>query len=82
MDRAIPWVYGRRHPTRGPHRARWRTCSTRSSTKRPYKPAFPIRKCFDIIQQERGEHFDPAVVDAFMARKDQIVEIQIAYSDE
>ena len=52
------------------------------STKRPYKPAFPIRKCFEIIQQERGEHFDPAVVDAFMARKEQIVEIQIAYSDE
>ena len=52
------------------------------STKRPYKPAFPIKKCFEILQEERGEHFDPEVVDAFMARKDEIVEIQIEYSDE
>ena len=33
------------------------------SSRRPYKPPFPIAKCFEIIEEERGEHFDPAIVD-------------------
>ena len=29
------------------------------STKRAYKPAFPLEKCFSILQEGRGTHFDP-----------------------
>ncbi|MEX0937220.1 MAG: HD domain-containing phosphohydrolase [Pirellulales bacterium] len=47
------------------------------SSKRVYKPAFPLKQCFDILRESRQTHFDPAVVDAFFARKDHIVAVQI-----
>jgi putative two-component system response regulator len=51
------------------------------STKRPYKDPFPRQKCFDILESDRGSHFDPAVLNAFFAAKDQIIETQIAMAD-
>ena len=29
------------------------------SSKRPYKPAFPLERCFAIMEEGRGTHFDP-----------------------
>jgi putative two-component system response regulator len=52
------------------------------STKRCYKEAFPIDKCFAIMSDERGTHFDPAVLDAFMERRRDIIEVQMQYADE
>ena len=52
------------------------------SSKRPYKRAFPIDKCFAILDQERATHFDPQVVDAFFDTKEQILEVRQKYSDE
>ena len=52
------------------------------STKRPYKPAFPLEKCFQILIDGRGSHFDPAVLDAFLSKREEIVAIQIKYSDD
>ncbi len=46
------------------------------SSKRPYKDAFPIDKCLQILIEGRGNHFDPRVLDAFLARKDQIIEVR------
>jgi hypothetical protein len=43
---------------------------------RPYKKAWPLQDALDLIQKERGEHFDPKVVDAFFACKKEIVNIQ------
>jgi putative two-component system response regulator len=51
------------------------------SSRRPYKPPFPIDKCFEIIEEERGEHFDPAIVDIFLAQRPAIAEIQIRFAD-
>jgi putative two-component system response regulator len=51
------------------------------SSKRCYKPAFPLEKCFGIIEQGRGTHFDPHVLDAFFAVRDQVVAVQIRYAD-
>lgn len=51
------------------------------STKRCYKPSFPITKCFTILEEGRGQHFDPDVLDAFFAAREQIVRIQIAMAD-
>lgn len=51
------------------------------SSKRPYKPPFPCDKCFAIMEAERGKHFDARILDAFMARKAEIVETQIRYAD-
>ena len=51
------------------------------STKRPYKPAFPTDRCFAIMEEERGTHFDPVVLDAFLARRQDIIHIQMEYVD-
>ena len=50
------------------------------STARPYKDAIQLEDCISIIQQGRGNHFDPAVVDAFLARKSDIQEIYQAHN--
>lgn len=51
------------------------------SSERPYKPPFPREKCFQILREGRGFHFDPQVVDAFFTRSKEIVEIQIECMD-
>jgi putative two-component system response regulator len=45
------------------------------SNQRPYKPAFPLEECFDILRKNRGSHFDPRVVDAFFSALDEIVAV-------
>jgi putative two-component system response regulator len=52
------------------------------SSKRCYKDAMPVDQCFEIMTRERGTHFDPAVFDAFMRRREEIVSIQLRYADE
>jgi putative two-component system response regulator len=51
------------------------------SSKRCYKGAFPLGRCFEIIESERGTHFDPAVVDAFLSRRDAVEETFRQYVD-
>ena len=51
------------------------------SSKRPYKPAFPREKCFAILEEGRGSHFDPHVLDAFFANSNKIVEIQLLLAE-
>ncbi len=47
------------------------------SSKRVYKPALPLSKCLQIVDDGRGINFDPEVFDAFFARRDEIVQAQI-----
>ena len=51
------------------------------SMRRPYKPAFEIEKCFGILTQDRGTHFDPMVVDAFLSRGSEAIAIQLQHRD-
>jgi putative two-component system response regulator len=51
------------------------------SSRRPYKPAFPLDRCFAILEEERGRAFDPRVLDAFLACRHEIVAIQLQYAD-
>lgn len=44
-------------------------------SNRSYKKGFPYDKAFSIILEERGSHFDPKVVDAFLAAREQILEV-------
>ena len=44
-------------------------------TKRVYKPAMPHEKAREIICEGRGVHFDPAVVDAFLATEQSFQDI-------
>ncbi len=51
------------------------------SSARPYKPAFPDEKCFAILKEERGRHFDAQVIDAFFACVDEIIQVKNEYVD-
>jgi putative two-component system response regulator len=51
------------------------------STARVYKPAIPREKCFAMMSDQRGTHFDPRVLDAFFARAEEVVEVQIEMMD-
>ena len=50
-------------------------------SKRPYKPPLSYRESFTIIKNERGTHFDPGIVDAFMGTKQEILSIAEQYKD-
>lgn len=43
------------------------------TSERPYKEAFSMDKAFQIIEDGRGTQFDPQIVDAFVAVKDEIL---------
>ena len=44
-------------------------------SKRSYKDGFPFEKAMSIIKEGRGEHFDPAIVDAFVNAGDEVRQI-------
>ena len=46
------------------------------TSMRPYKQPFSLKKAFAIIEDSRGTHFDPAVVDAFLSIKEEILAIK------
>lgn len=43
---------------------------------RCYKAAWPIEKILALIKEERGNHFDPALVDHFFANLDEFLRIK------
>ncbi|MCB2183951.1 MAG: response regulator [Desulfobulbaceae bacterium] len=49
-------------------------------SKRVYKDAFSHNKAKEIIIEERGKHFDPQVVDAFLACEDKFLQIRQKFS--
>lgn len=51
------------------------------ASRRPYKEAFPLSKCFGILNENRGKQFDPEVLDAFMARRQDIIDVQLEHAD-
>ncbi len=52
------------------------------TSKRPYKEPFSVEKSLSIIKEGRGSHFDPDVVDAFIAVKKEILDIKEEYKDK
>lgn len=50
-------------------------------SKRPYKKPFSDEKAKEIIVGDRGSHFDPDVVDAFVNHFNQFLEIHAQYPD-
>ena len=49
---------------------------------RSYKKGFPYDKALNIIQEGRGEHFDPKIVDAFFAVQDTILKVADKFSEQ
>ena len=52
------------------------------TTRRPYKAPWPHARALEHIREERGKHFDPAVVDAFARRADEADRIRRLCPDE
>jgi putative two-component system response regulator len=52
------------------------------TSTRPYKQAWPIEKAVSLIQSEKGQHFDPKIVDAFLAVLPEISVIASQYHDD
>jgi two-component system response regulator RpfG len=50
-------------------------------SERPYKHAWTVDDGLAYLLSQRGKHFDANVVDAFMANKDRVREIQGLYAD-
>ncbi|MFP4381676.1 MAG: HD domain-containing phosphohydrolase [Candidatus Sumerlaeia bacterium] len=51
------------------------------TTQRCYKEAFSHEKSKEIILEGRGAHFDPDVVDGFIAREDEFLAIRKHFQD-
>ena len=51
-------------------------------SRRPYKKAFEHREAVDLIVQGGGSHFDPLLVEAFLALENQFSEIATKLADE
>jgi PAS domain S-box-containing protein len=51
------------------------------SCERVYKKAWPMDKIIELIVNERGKHFDPTLVDMFMANIEQFTEIAARFKD-
>ena len=49
------------------------------TSKRPYKNAFSMEKAFAIMKDGQGKNFDPDLIDAFFAVKDDIISIRHKY---
>jgi response regulator RpfG family c-di-GMP phosphodiesterase len=52
------------------------------TTRRPYKEPWSHGRALELIQSERGKHFDPAIVDAFVRRAAEADKIRILCPDE
>jgi len=46
------------------------------TSRRPYKDPYPIEIACEMIKNERGQHFDPDVVDAFLKNIGEIKQIK------
>lgn len=51
------------------------------SSRRPYKPAIALEACFQIMEHERGSHFDPQAIDGFFAQREAILAIRNELAD-
>ncbi len=50
-------------------------------SRRVYKPPMTLDQATNIICDGRGSHFDPEIVDAYLACQDQFADIAIRYAD-
>ena len=51
------------------------------TSKRPYKDAFSVERSLEIMEQGRGSHFDPKVLDAFLENMDSVLKIKEKHAD-
>ncbi len=45
------------------------------SAKRCYRDAMPLEQCFRIMEEGRGQDFDPVIAEAFLDMKEKVTEV-------
>ena len=50
-------------------------------SRRPYKEPFSLERCIGILEEGRGQQFDPRVLDAFLARTQEVVQVALELVD-
>lgn len=51
------------------------------TSERPYKKAWPVEDAVALIKKERGHHFDPRLVDLFLEKLPELIEIKNTYAE-
>lgn len=51
------------------------------TSERVYKKAWPVEKAVQHIREEKGIHFDPLVVDAFLENLTTMIDIRMTHAD-
>lgn len=52
------------------------------TSKRPYKEAWPLERAIELLVSERNVHFDPKIVDLFVASRTEVERIYYQYQGE
>jgi len=51
-------------------------------SRRAYKEPWPLEKVMSTMQEQKGKHFDPALIDVMMTRMDEYLEVRKRLPDE
>ncbi|MES2884713.1 MAG: two-component system response regulator [Pseudomonadota bacterium] len=52
------------------------------TSERPYKLAWPVEEATDFLRQQAGSHFDPRLVELFLARLPEILKVRAMHADQ
>jgi putative two-component system response regulator len=52
------------------------------TSERPYKKAWPVEEALNYLRDNRGRHFDPALVDRFLTLMDPVQEIMQRWAEQ
>ncbi|AKU23775.1 HD domain-containing phosphohydrolase [Massilia sp. NR 4-1] len=52
------------------------------TSARPYKRAWPLEEALNYLREQRGQHFDPALVDLFLAQIEQVDAIRLRWAEQ
>jgi putative two-component system response regulator len=52
------------------------------TSERPYKKAWPVQEALNYLRENRGRHFDPALVDLFLQLMDPVHEIMQRWAEQ
>lgn len=51
------------------------------TSRRPYKPAWPLHEAFEELRRQAGHKLDPACVEALISNSEEVAEIQLQFAE-
>ena len=51
------------------------------TSSRPYKKAWEIDRAVDFMKENRGSHFDPTCIDAFLKNFEEVLAVRERFKD-